>query len=57
MDADLAFVAGMVLGIMKKSGIPAYPVVDEEGNYTPRIRIRVDMGHAQPTDVELEVKA
>jgi hypothetical protein len=57
MDADLAFVAGMVLGIIKKAGIPAYPVVDEEGNYTSRIRIRVDMGHAQPTDVELEVKA
>ena len=56
VNDDHALVTGMLLGLLLKSGIPAYPGMDEDGNYTSVIRIRLDIGHAKPVDVELEVK-
>lgn len=53
---DHALVTGVLAGLLIKSGIPAYPQMDEEGNYTPVIHIRLDVGHARPIDVELEVR-
>ena len=57
VNEDQAVVTGMMVGLLMKSGIPAYPAVDDEGNYLPRIRLRLDIGHARPMDVELEVRA
>lgn len=54
---DHALVTGMLIGLLMKAGIPAYPVVDDKGDYLPRLRLRLDVGHARPVDVELEVKA
>jgi hypothetical protein len=54
---DQAVVTGLLTGMLMKSGIQAYPAMDDEGNYIPVIRLRLDLGHARLMTVELEVRA
>ena len=54
---DHALVTGMMLGVLMKAGIPAYPIADDRGDYMPVLRLRLDIGHARPVDIELEVRA
>jgi hypothetical protein len=56
-DDDHALMTGMLAGLMLKSGIPAVVERDDQGDYVPRIRIRLDVGHARPMDLVVEVKA
>jgi hypothetical protein len=56
LNDDHALVTGMFLGMLMKVGIPAYPLMDDEGNYMPTIRMRLDIGHSKPVDVLVEVK-
>jgi len=51
-----AMATGMLLAYLLKADVQAYPIMDDEGNYTPVIRIRLDMGHVELTDIEIEVK-
>ena len=56
-DDDHALMTGMLAGLLMKSGIPAVVERDDAGDYLPRIRIRMDIGHARPMDVVMEIKA
>jgi hypothetical protein len=57
VDNDHALVTGFVVGTLMRAGISAYPVVDNNGDYIPVIRMRLDVGDTQPRDVILEVRA
>ena len=54
-DDDHALRTGMLLGLLMKSGIPAYPEMDDDGNYTPRIQITAAIGPNEPVRVTIEV--
>jgi hypothetical protein len=56
-DDDHALMTGMLAGLMMKGGLPAVVERDDQGDYLPRIRIRLDVGHARPMDLVVEVKA
>jgi hypothetical protein len=55
IDDDHALTTGVVLGLLSKAGIPAYMVMDDDGNYTPQIRIQIDVGHDQLISLTIEV--
>ena len=54
---DHALVTGMLAGLMMKGGIPCVVERDDQGDYLPRIRVRMDVGHARPMDVVMIVQA
>jgi hypothetical protein len=53
---DHALMTGFLIGALQRAGIPAYPTMDDAGNYIPTVRLRLDVGHPKPVDLEIEVK-
>lgn len=55
-DWDHALMTGMLAGLMVKGGIPCIVERDDNGDYVPRIRVRMDVGHARPMDLVVTVQ-
>jgi len=55
IDFDHALKAGMIIGILMKAGISAYNGLDDDGEYTDVIYLRVNTGDPEPTEVALRV--
>ena len=41
---DQAMMTGLLVGLLMKHGIDVRPEVDPEGNYTPVLFVKIDMG-------------
>ena len=54
-DDDHALRTGMLLGFLMRAGIPAYPEMDDDGNYTSRIQITAAIGPNEPVRIAIEV--
>lgn len=54
---DQAIHAGLLLGLLMRHGVEAQPVLDDDGNYTPHMLIKIDMGEVlgKPQFVQVEV--
>lgn len=55
-DEEHALKAGMLLGLLKAAGIPAFPQMDDEGNYTASIQLRFTLAKHEIMEIEIEVK-
>ena len=42
MDGTLAFRVGLLLGEFMNRGVDAKPIIDDDGNYTDVIEVRLD---------------
>ena len=54
---DQAWHTGFFLGELMKHGVEARPVLDDNGNYTPHVLVKMDMGESlgKPQFVQIEV--
>ena len=54
-DDNHVYATGVVLGHLLRHGVEALPGVDDNGNYTDTIQLKIDMGMDEPSFVEIAV--
>ena len=55
VDADHALLCGFVWGAFMKAGIPAFPGLDDEGNYTSDLNVNFSEVVGEPMQVTITV--
>jgi hypothetical protein len=56
VDQNHALLCGMVWGAFMKAGIPAFPVVDDDGDYTSDIQVNLSDVLGEPLQVTVTVQ-
>jgi hypothetical protein len=56
VDQNHALLTGMVWGAFMKAGIPAFPVLDSDGDYTSDIQVNLSEVVGEPLQVTVTVR-